>query len=63
MFEYTPDGSYKTVLIASSKIKTGETYKIAIGNETFESEITQQSTTIGTQTGGGTGFGRGQRMQ
>ena len=64
VFEYTPDGNYKTVLIASSKIKTGETYKIAIGNETFETEITGQSTVIGTQSStGGMGFGRGRRMQ
>ena len=33
-------------------------------NETFETEITGQSTVIGTQSNtGGMGFGRGQRMQ
>ena len=63
VFEYAPNGSYKTVLIASSEIKMGETYKIAIGDEAFETEITEQSTVIGTQSTGGMGFDRGQRMQ
>ena len=63
VFEYTPDGSYKTVLIASNEIRTGETYKITIGNEAFETEVTEQSTVIGTQSSGGMGFDRGQRMQ
>ena len=63
VFEYAPTGSYKTVLIASSEIKTGETYKIAIGTETFETKVTEQSTVVGTQSSGGMGFDRGQRMQ
>lgn len=63
VFEYSPEGSYKTVLIASSEIKPGETYKIAIGNEAYEKEITEQSTVIGAQSSGGMGFDRGQRMQ
>ena len=63
VYEYTPGGSYKAVLIASENIKTGEKYTITVGDEIFETEITQQSTTIGTQTNGGMGFGRGQRMQ
>lgn len=63
VFEYAPNGSYKTVLIASNIIKTGEKYSITIGNENFETEITQQSTTIGTQNTGGTGFGKGDRKQ
>ena len=63
IYDYTPGGSYKAVLIASENIKTGEKYTVAIGEETFETEITQQSTTIGTQINGGMGFDRGQRMQ
>jgi len=61
--EYAPEGNFKAVLIASNNIKTGEKYTIKIGDETFEAEITGQSTVIGTQTNGGMGFGRGQRMQ
>jgi len=63
MYEYAPEGNFKAVLIASNNIKTGEKYTIKIGDETFEAEITGQSTVIGTQTNGGMGFGRGQRMQ
>ena len=63
VYEYTPGGSYKAVLIASENIKTGEKYTITVGDEIFETEITQQSTTIGTQKNGGMGFDRGQRMQ
>ena len=33
-----------------------------IGNESFETEITEQNTIIGTQTSGGMGFGRGPGM-
>ena len=63
VYEYAPEGNFKAVLIASSNIKTGEKYTIKIGDETFEAEITGQSTVVGTQTNGGMGFGRGQRMQ
>ena len=63
IYEYAPEGNFKAVLIASNNIKTGEKYTIKIGDETFETEITGQSTVIGTQTNGGMGFGRGQRMQ
>ena len=63
IYEYAPEGNFKAVLIASNNIKTGEKYTIKIGDETFEAEITGQSTVIGTQTNGGMGFGRGQRMQ
>ena len=64
VYEYAPEGNFKSVLIASNNIKTGEKYTIKIGDETFEAEITGQSTVIGTQSStGGMGFGRGQRMQ
>ena len=64
IYEYAPEGNFKAVLIASNNIKTGEKYTIKIGDETFEAEITGQSTVIGTQSNtGGMGFGRDQRMQ
>ena len=63
IYEYAPEGNFKAVLIASNNIKTGEKYTVSIGDEIFETEITQQNTTIGTQTNGGMGFDRGQRMQ
>ena len=64
IYEYAPEGNFKAVLIASNNIKTGEKYTIKIGDETFEAEITGQSTVIGTQSStGAMGFGRGQRMQ
>lgn len=63
VYEYTPGGSYKAVMIASGSIKTGEKYSITIGDEVFETEITQQSTVIGTPPTNGKGFGRGQFMQ
>ena len=63
VYEYAPEGNFKSVLIASNNIKTGEKYTIKIGDETFGTEITGQSTVIGTQNTGGVGFGRGQRMQ
>ncbi len=63
VYEYAPEGNFKAALIASNNIKTGENYTIKIGDETFETEITGQSTVIGTQTNVGMSFGRGQRIQ
>ena len=59
VYEYAPEGNFKTVLIASNDIKIGHKYSIKIGNENFETEITGQITTIGTPGNGGMGFGRG----
>ena len=59
VYEYTPSGSYKAVLIASKNIKTGEKYSVTVGNKSYETEITGQNTVIGTQSAGGMGFGRG----
>ena len=58
VYEYAPDGSFQAVLIASGKIKIGEKYLISVGDETFETEITEQSTVIGTQQGNGNRFGK-----
>lgn len=63
VYEYTPGGSYKSVMIASEIIKTGEKYSITTGDEVFETEISQQSTVIGTPPTNGKGFGRGQFVQ
>ena len=64
VYEYAPEGDFKTVLIASQNIKTGKKYSITIGSETFEAEISGQSTIVGTQsTTTGMGFVRGNRMQ
>ena len=64
VYEFAPQGDFKTVLIASGDIKIGEKYTVSIGTETFETEIAEQSTVIGTQASGGMGFfGRGQKMQ
>ncbi|MBQ6907310.1 MAG: carbohydrate-binding domain-containing protein, partial [Clostridia bacterium] len=35
VYEYTPNGSYRAFLIASQNIKTGETYTVTIGSESF----------------------------
>ena len=59
VYEYTPEGSYKAVLIASKNIKTGEKYSVTIGNESYETEITDKNTVIGTQSSVGMGFGKG----
>ena len=61
--EYAPEGAFKTVLVASNKIESGEKYTIKIGNETFEAEISQQITVVGTKPSGGMGFGRGPGMR
>jgi len=62
VYDYAPKGSYRAVLIASDHIKSDEKYVITVGSETFETEITGKSTVVGTQTNGGMGFGRGQKM-
>jgi len=62
VYEYAPEGNFKAVLIASSNIKTGERYSISIGKESFETEITDQSTVLGTPSTNNMGFGRGKKM-
>lgn len=63
--EYTPGGEYKTVLIASDKIKTGEKYTLTVGEEKFELEISQKETTVGTENNGNGAFtqNRGNRAR
>lgn len=50
IYEYTPEGNYKSVLIASKSIKTGNKYTISIGDETFSTEISEKSTILGAST-------------
>ena len=61
-YEYIPGGSYKAILIASENIKIGEKYTITTGNESFEAEISEQNTVVGTLGDGGVDFGRGPQM-
>ena len=63
IYEYTPLGSYKAVLISSNDLITGKKYVVEAGDERFEAELAEESTVLGTQTGGmgfgGMGFGGG----
>lgn len=47
IYDYTPIGSFKTILFSSEDFKTGKTYVISVGDEKYETEITEQITTIG----------------
>ncbi len=58
IYEYAPLGKFSSVLISSENIKTGEKYQITVGNETFETTITEQSTVLGTKPVGNMGFGK-----
>lgn len=57
--EYTPDGSYSSVLIASNSIEIGEIYTVSAGDESYSITIEAKQTVIGEQKTGM--FGRGQR--
>ena len=50
VYEYTPKGSFESVMIASPKIKTGENYTIKIGSETFSAAVSDQTIVVGTRT-------------
>ncbi|MBR0278206.1 MAG: carbohydrate-binding domain-containing protein, partial [Clostridia bacterium] len=64
IYEYTPAGKFSSVLISSNNIETGKTYTITIGNETYETKITEQNTVIGTISSENySGFGRRWMMQ
>ena len=52
-----------TKTVYGQLMEIGEKYFVTVGEEVFETEITQQSTVIGTQSTGGMGFGRGQRVR
>ena len=58
VYEYAPEGSFKSILVASKDLKSGEKYSVTVGSETFELEISGQSATAGTQSSGGMGQGR-----
>lgn len=50
VYEYTPKGSFESVMITSPKIKTGENYTIKIGSETFSAAVSDQTIVVGTRT-------------
>ena len=62
IYDYTPLGKFGAVLISSENLILGKTYTITIGEEKYETEISGQSTVIGTQTTANKGFGREQIM-
>ena len=49
VLEYTPNGSFSSVLIISPSLIIGNTYKVLIGDESHEISLTEKTTTIGTQ--------------
>lgn len=62
IYDYTPLGKFGAVLISSENLILGKIYTITIGEEKYETEISGQSTVIGTQTTANKGFGREQIM-
>lgn len=63
IYQYTPIGKFGAVLISSNDLILGKTYTVTIGQEKFETKLTNQTTVIGTQTTGNKGFGRQPGMQ
>lgn len=49
IYDYTPNGSFRSVLIASNNLKIGKTYTITLGSESHTVTLEQQATTVGTQ--------------
>lgn len=56
--EYTPQGNYKTVLVASAQLKSGKTYTVSMGEESHSVTISAQNNVVGTQSGGRNNPGR-----
>lgn len=54
--QYSPIGKFSSALISSDALKKGETYTITIGNEEYETQISEQNTVIGTKKVGRGGF-------
>ncbi len=54
--EYTPNGTFKAVVIISPDIETGADYTLTVGGESTTLSVTEQNTVIGTPTNWG-GFG------
>lgn len=59
IYEYTPLGKYKTVMIASNKLKKGASYTVTVGSDSHDTEISGTRTVIGTSASYGRGFERG----
>lgn len=49
IFEYIPQGDFKSVLISSKELVTGKSYTVTVGDETYEVKISEQITTVGTE--------------
>lgn len=56
--EYEPACEFKTVLVTSPQIEIGKTYNVSAGDESFEVNVLNQTTTVGTKSSAG-GFGHG----
>ncbi len=67
LYEYTPAGEYRSVLIASGKLSVGENYIVTMGSESHAVTLSEQSVTAGTQqkqgANGGMNFGKRPGMQ
>lgn len=55
ILKYTPAGNYSAVFITSPEIITGKSYSVVMGSETFDIEVSQQNTSVGTQKNSGFG--------
>lgn len=49
IFEYIPQGDFKSVLISSKELVTDKSYTVTVGDETYEVKISEQTTTVGTE--------------
>lgn len=48
IYEYNPNGNFSAVLVSSKTLRTGEKYTVKIGSESFDAELLQPNTIIGT---------------
>jgi len=58
VYEYTPNGNYSSLLIASNKLNLGEAYTVKAGDEEFEVTLSEQKTVVGTKKTTERSFGR-----
>lgn len=63
VISYTPSKSYSSLVVSSSKLKTGNTYKILINGEEYQSfTISSTTTKIGSNNSGGMMQGGGMQQ-
>lgn len=53
VYEYSPKGNYKAVLIISPKLELNGKYTLSAGDETCDVTLTEQNTVVGTADNGG----------